>query len=100
MDEALTELGDNIAAAINESKLGSTLAWAFDEKVNQGNTLSILETLESFYRSNYSYSVNLARVIIWPCVMLVIGATVGFVVYAIFSPGIMIINSLTEIVTP
>ncbi len=94
------ERGDNIAAAINESKLGSTLAWAFDEKVNQGNTLSILETLESFYRSNYSYCVNLARFIIWPCVMLVLGATVGFVVYAIFSPGIQIINNLTELVTP
>jgi len=94
------ERGDNIAAAIRESKLGSPLAWAFDEKVNQGNTLSILETLESFYRSNYSYCVNLARFIIWPCVMLVLGATVGFVVYAIFSPGIQIINSLTEMVTP
>ena len=94
------ERGDNIAAAIRESKLGSPLAWAFDEKVNQGNTLSILETLESFYRSNYSYRVNLARFIMWPCVMLVIGATVGFVVYAIFSPGIMIINSLTGMVTP
>jgi type II secretory pathway component PulF len=92
--------GDNIATAIRESKLGSPLAWAFDEKVNQGNTLSILETLESFYRSNYSYCLNLARFIIWPCVMLVIGATVGFVVYAIFSPGILIINQLTGMVTP
>ena len=94
------ERGDNIATAVRESKLGSPLAWAFDEKVNQGNTLSILETLESFYRSNYSYSVNLARFIMWPCVMLVLGATVGFVVYAVFSPGIQIINSLTEMVTP
>lgn len=94
------ERGDNIAAAINKSKLGSTLAWAFDEKVNQGNTLSILETLESFYRSNYSYCINLARFIMWPCVMLVIGAAVGFIVYAIFSPGILIISHLTEMVTP
>jgi type II secretory pathway component PulF len=94
------ERGDNIAAAIRKSKLGSPLAWAFDEKVNQGNTLSILETLESFYRSNYSYCINLARFIMWPCVMLVLGATVGFVVYAIFSPGIAIINNLTEMVTP
>jgi len=94
------ERGDNIATAIRQSKLGSPLAWAFDEKVNQGNTLSILETLESFYRSNYSYCLNLARFIIWPCVMLVLGATVGFVVYAIFSPGILIINQLTGMVTP
>ncbi len=92
--------GDNIATAVRESKLGSALAWAFDEQVNQSNTLSILETLESFYRSNYSYYVNLARFIMWPCVTLLMGVMVGFVVYAIFSPGIMIINSLAELVTP
>jgi type II secretory pathway component PulF len=62
--------------------------------------LSILETLESFYRSNYSYYVNLARFIMWPCVTLLMGVMVGFVVYAIFSPGIAIIGSLAEQVTP
>jgi type II secretory pathway component PulF len=92
--------GDNIATAVRESKLGPALAWAFDEQVNQGNTLSILETLESFYRSNYSYYVNLARFIMWPCVTLIMGVTVGFVLYAIFSPGIMIIHSMAELVTP
>jgi type IV pilus assembly protein PilC len=94
------ERGDNIAAAIRESGLGSPLAWAFDEKVNQGNTLTILETLESFYRTNYSYSVNLARFIMWPCLILLMGAIVGFVVYAIFSPGILIIEALSGKVLP
>ena len=94
------ERGDNIATAIRESRLGSPLAWAFDEKVNQGNTLTILETLESFYRSNYSYSVNLARFIMWPCLILVMGVIVGFVVYAIFSPSIVIIERLSGIVIP
>jgi len=94
------ERGDNIATAVRKSKLGSPLAWAFDEKVNQGNTITILETLESFYRSNYSYSVNLARFIMWPCLILVMGAIVGFVVYAIFSPGIVIIERLSDIVIP
>ena len=94
------ERGDNIATAIRESKLGSPLAWAFDEKVNQGNTLTILETLESFYRSNYSYHVNLARFIMWPCIILAMGATVGFVVYAIFSPPIAIIEQMAEFVYP
>ncbi len=92
--------GDNIATAIRESKLGPALAWAFDEQVNQSNTLPILETLESFYRSNYSYYVNLARFIMWPCVTLIMGLTVGFVLYAIFSPGIMIIGHMAELVTP
>ena len=94
------ERGDNIATAIRKSKLGSPLAWAFDEKVNQGNTLTILETLESFYRSNYSYCVNLARFIMWPCLILVMGVIVGFVVYAVFSPSILIIDTLTGMVIP
>jgi len=92
--------GDNIATAIRESKLGPALAWAFDEQVNQGNTLSILEMLESFYRSNYGYYVNLARFIMWPCVTLIMGVMVGFVVYAIFSPGIAMIKSIAEAVYP
>lgn len=94
------ERGDNIATAIRESRLGSPLAWAFDEKVNQGNTPAILETLESFYRTNYSYCVNLARFIMWPCIILFTGAVVGFVIYAIFSPSILIIDSLTGQVIP
>ncbi len=94
------ERGDNISAAARESRLGSPLAWAFDDKVNQGNTLSILETLESFYRSNYSYCVNLARFILWPCVILAMGATVGFIVFAIFSPLIAIITQLASQVNP
>ena len=97
---AKVEAGDNIAAAAKESGLGSTLAWAFDDKVNQGNTLSILETLESFYRSNYSYYVNLARFIMWPCVTIIMGIMVGFVVFAIFSPGIAVIRNMVELVYP
>ncbi|MBN2312876.1 MAG: type II secretion system F family protein [Sedimentisphaerales bacterium] len=94
------ERGDNIAEAARQSRLGSPLAWAFDDKVNQGNTLSILEMLESFYRSNYSYYVNLARIIMWPCITLSVGAFIGFIVYAIFMPGIQIINTLAGMVHP
>lgn len=94
------ERGDNIAEAARKSRLGSPLAWAFDDRVNQGNTLSILEMLESFYRSNYSYYANLARIIMWPCVSLLMGLIVGFIVYAIFMPGIQIITNLTDMVHP
>ncbi len=94
------ERGDNIAIAAKESKLGSALAWAFDDQVNQGNTMAILETLEAFYRSNYSYCVNLARFIIWPCIILCMGIIVGFVIYAIYSPSIAIIKHLMTLVTP
>ena len=94
------ERGDNIAIAARQTGLGSPLAWAFDEQVNQGNTLTVLETLESLYRSNYSYRANLARFIMWPCVTLIMGAMVGFVVYAIFSPLSVIVNHTADFAFP
>jgi len=97
---AKVEAGSNIADAVKESGLGRTLAWAFDDKINYGNTLVILDYLESFYRSNYSYRAQLARVIMWPCIILIMGVMVGFVVYAIFSPSIAIIHNLAETVNP
>jgi len=97
---AKVEAGDNIPYAAKESGLGRTLAWAFDEKINQGNTLAILDSLESFYRSNYGYYVNLARFIMWPCIIITMGAMVGFVIYALFSPSIAIIHNLAETVYP
>lgn len=97
---AKVEAGENIADAARESGLGSTLAWAFDQRVNPSNTLDILEMLESFYRTNYSYRVNLARFIMWPCVTVIMGLVVGFVVHAFFSPLIWIINEMTNLVYP
>jgi type II secretory pathway component PulF len=94
------EQGDNIATAARQTGLGSPLAWAFDEQVNQNNTLNVLETLESLYRSNYSYYANLVRFIMWPCVTLMMGVMVGFVVYAIFSPVVAIIHHTADLVVP
>jgi type II secretory pathway component PulF len=92
--------GENIAAAARESNLGSTIAWAFDDKVNQGNTLAVLETLESFYRSNYSYRANLARFVMWPCVTIAMGIMVGFIVYSIFGALVAIVNEAANSVYP
>jgi type II secretory pathway component PulF len=94
------EQGENIATAARQAGLGSPLAWAFDEQVNQSNTLTVLETLESLYRSNYGYYANLARFIMWPCTILMMGAMVGFVVYAIFSPLVTIIQRTADLVVP
>ena len=94
------EAGDNIAKAARESKLGSSLAWAFDDTVNRGNTLAILETLEAFHRSEYGYRVNMARYMFWPCVTIMMGAMVGFVAYAIYSPMVLIISGLASGVVP
>ena len=92
------ENGDNISEAIKQSKISPSLAWAFDDKVNQGNTLSILETLEAFYRSNYSYYINLGRFIFWPCVILALGIMVCIVILSIFLPSISIITNLVQII--
>ncbi|HUT30883.1 MAG TPA: type II secretion system F family protein [Sedimentisphaerales bacterium] len=94
------EAGRDISASATESGLGSSLAWAFDQNVNQGNTLSVLETLESFYRSNYSYRINLVRFILEPLVTISMGLMVGFVMYAVFSPLVAAIDHLAIFITP
>ena len=93
------ERGENIAESARRCELGAALAWAFDGTA-EPNTPAVLEMLESYYRSNYSYRVNLTRFILWPCGIILLGATVGFIVYAIFSPGVMVIRQLAESVYP
>ncbi len=82
---AAVQQGQDVAAAAIAHRVGSSLAWAFDGRVNEGNTPAVLEMLESFYRSNYSYRVNLAQFILMPGVTLAMAAVVGFVAFAIFS---------------
>jgi type II secretory pathway component PulF len=94
------EAGHDISISARESGLGSALAWAFDQNVNQGNTLSVLQTLETFYRSNYSYRINLLRFILEPFVTVAMGLMVGFVVYAIFSPLVATVEHLGTFITP
>ena len=92
--------GMDISVAASKAGMGRPLAWAFDQKINQGNTPAILESLESFYRSNYSYRVNLARYIFWPCSTLAVAAVVGFVVYAVFTPLVELIDQTARSVVP
>jgi type II secretory pathway component PulF len=94
------ERGEEIGGSARRCGLGSALAWAFDGGAETGNTPAVLELLESYYRSNYSYRVNLTRFILWPCGIILLGATVGFIVYAVFSPGVLVIRQLTESVYP
>jgi type II secretory pathway component PulF len=87
--------GEDIAVAAHQSGLGTSLVWAFER---EANTPAILETLENFFRFNYSYRVNLARFIFWPCVNITIGILVGFIVYSFFVPIIAILNHLVSLV--
>jgi type II secretory pathway component PulF len=93
------ERGDDIGDSARRCRLGHPLAWAFASP-NAGNTPAILETLESYYRSNYSYRVNLARFIFWPLCIIGLGLTVGFIVYAIFSPGVAVLREMCANVYP
>jgi type IV pilus assembly protein PilC len=94
------ESGHDISISARESGLGSALAWAFDQNVNQGNTLNVLQTLETFYRSNYSYRINLLRFMLEPFVTVAMGLMVGFVIYAIFSPLVAVVEQLGTFITP
>jgi type II secretory pathway component PulF len=94
------ERGDDIGQAARACGVGSALAWAFDRNMGADHTPAVLEMLESFYRSNYSYRVNLARFILWPLVIIALGVTIGFVVFAIFTPGVAVIRSLAELIYP
>jgi type IV pilus assembly protein PilC len=94
------ERGEDIAKSARRCGLGSALAWAFDGGADTGNTPAVLEMLESYYRSNYSYRVNLARFILWPLVIVALGATVGFIVYAVFSPMVAVLTSLSGSIYP
>ncbi|MHC4214182.1 MAG: type II secretion system F family protein [Planctomycetota bacterium] len=96
----MVEAGEDISESAIKSGMGSSLAWAFDQDVNQGNTPQILETLETFYRTNYSYAVNLARFVAEPFVTILMGLLVGFVIYALFSPVVATIQFLATDVVP
>lgn len=94
------ERGENIAESARRCGLGTALAWAFDGGVGAGDTPAILEMLESYYRSLYLYRLNLTRYILWPVGILLLGLMVGFVAYAVFSPGVAIVNSMALNVYP
>jgi len=94
------ERGEDIAASARACGVGSALAWAFDNKDNAVGTPAILDMLGSYYRSNYSYRVNLARFILWPCGIIVLGLIVGFVVHATFAPGVVIMEGMAAQIYP
>jgi type II secretory pathway component PulF len=94
------EQGQNISAAARDTGMGNSIAWAFDDKINAGNTPEILEMLEVFYRTSYNFKANLLRAIGLPCVILLLSVMVGFIVYAMYAPLVTIITFLTETAMP
>jgi type II secretory pathway component PulF len=94
------ERGENIAESARRCGLGAALTWAFEGGADTGNTPAVLEMLESHYRSNYSYRVHLTRFVLWPLGIVALGATVGFIVYAVFSPAVEVLQHLAAEIYP
>ncbi len=89
---ARVERGEDIGQAAGQCGLGSGLTWAFADMENHRNILQILETLESSYRWGYNRLIGLANFILGPCENVCLGAMVGFIVYAMFSPIVQIVH--------
>ncbi|GEM_PF-371871 len=94
------EQGDDIGKSAYQCGMGNAMAWAFADVHNHRNTLDILETLEASYRWGYSRAASLARFIIGPLQTIFLGLMVGFIVYAMFSPIILIIYDTARSIMP
>jgi len=88
----LVQEGTETAAAARKTGVGEPLAWAFDQEVNPSNAPGVLEMLESFYRTRYNYTANMARFTFWPCVTLALAGMVGTIVVGMFLPMVKLIN--------
>ncbi len=94
------ESGDNIAQSARSCGLDKTLAWAFDDTINKGNTPQILEGLEDVYRSKYNYRKNVLASASWPLIILGMGLIVGYVVCAMFMGTFSILTVTMQHVIP
>lgn len=94
----LVEEGKNPAESLRQCGITESLGLPFEQKSNPENTLCVLEMIESVYRSNYDYRVNLARFIILPCTTVMLGGVVGFVAYAIVAPMVELITVLSNFI--
>ena len=94
------EAGQPVADSAAACGLGSTLAWALDEKVNKGNTPQLLAMLEEVYRNRYHYRLNIFHSIFWPFVVIGLGSGVGFVMYAMFAATTSLITYTLDYTMP
>lgn len=94
------ERGEYIADSALRCGFDRTFVWAFDNKINKGNTVEILESLEDVYRSRYSYRSNLLNAIGCPLMVLGLGLLIGSVVYAMFMGAFSILFATLQYTMP
>jgi len=94
------EQGENVAQSARANGISHSVAWALDDQINPGQAPILLEMLEEICRNKHNYIGNLIRSVMWPLVIVAMGAFVGFVVYAMFIPMIYLITVCVENITP
>ncbi len=92
--------GMNISKAAMQYHLGRPLAWAFESDLNTGQTPKILSSLEALLRARHRYLSVVFRSVLNPCLTIVLALVVGFVVLAIFLPGVRCIAALSGNIYP
>lgn len=92
--------GMNVSQAARRCHLGRALAWAFDSDLNAGQAPQILASLEAMLRARHRYLRVVLHSILNPCVTIGLALVVGFVVLAIFLPGVGIIAAMADMVYP
>lgn len=92
--------GDSVADSARRCHVGEPLAWAFERRLGPSHTLDAIDSLEAFYRANYSYITNLARYILFPLVTLALGACVGLICVAVFLPLKTMLDKMNLLVMP
>lgn len=92
--------GQEISLAAAESGVGKSLQWAFDQKANPGQTLAVLEMLESSYKAAYNYRARMVRFVAWPFVTISLAVLVGTVVMSAFLPMISLLQFTMKDIIP
>ena len=92
--------GENISNSAKKLNISDSISWAFDTRINQPNTPDILEMLQKYYRSIYTYRLNIAKSIAMPISIVMLGGTIAFILFAMFTPIVTILTFLTDTALP
>ncbi|MEN6386991.1 MAG: type II secretion system F family protein [Phycisphaerales bacterium] len=94
----MVEAGERPGDALRRCGLVKSMSLAFEQKSNPENTLSVLDMLESVYRTNYNFKINAAKFVLLPCTTIMLGSMVAFVAYAIFAAIVEIITVCSNLI--
>ena len=88
------EAGQDAAGAARASRVGESLAWAFDAEINPAGASAVLESIHGACVADSGLRRNVARNVFWPVMMMLVAMMVGFVVFAIMMPTAIMIQTV------